>query len=231
MPFKRKSRFKPKARRIRRRPRRSARSTVGRVLHYRANPVPDRMFLKLAYSTSVNTAGLAGFTDTHIFQSSQFDPDLSGTGHQPFGRDQWANFYSKYRVHAIGYKIIFANEATGSQAEVHVVPKSTASTITVSDTAWEKPYGKHAVLGFNATGQSLRTIIGYVSGAKALGVSKIKFRTDDKTGSAFGTNPAQMFYIHVISNGLMVGDASNVNARVNLTYYLEYYDRVPLTQS
>lgn len=227
MQFKR--RFKRKTRKVYRK--KGAKSTVNKVTHYKPNPVPDRMFLKLSYSTAVNITAGVGVAAAHVFQSSCQDPDLTGVGHQPLGRDQWATFYQKYRVYGIGYKITFANEAAGSQAEVHIVPKSTSSIITNRDTIWEKPYSKHRVLGVVASGQSIKHIKGYISGAKALGVSTTKFKTDDKTGALMGSDPTTMFFLHLNTNGMMTGDASNVNARVQLTYYMEFYDRIPLTQS
>lgn len=49
-------------------------------------------------STSIGTYG------THSFRANDiFDPDFTGTGHQPRGFDQWAQFYDNYVV--LGSKI------------------------------------------------------------------------------------------------------------------------------
>jgi len=53
----------------------------------------------LSYSDSFTMSNTAGILSEYQFRAnSLFDPNLSGTGHQPFGFDQIAQFYNHYDV-------------------------------------------------------------------------------------------------------------------------------------
>lgn len=220
-----------RARRVKKRSSFGRRATTAYNLYKTPNPIPDRMFLKLAYSDTFPLIAATSLTDTHMFRTSQYDVDLSGTGHQPLGRDQWAVFYQNYRIHALSYTLTGVNNSTTHSADMHVVHKATSSVVGNYNTAWEKPYAKHAILGPELSGSSKGVIKGTLHCAKTLGVTKEKYRTDDKTGSAFGTHPATMLYLHCIgasSDGL---SGCNITCRIQLSIHLEYYNRVPLTES
>jgi len=62
---------------------------------------PNSVRIRLPYVQAVNLANTAGsnVASTWIFRcNSLFDPDLSGGGHQPIGRDVWAGLYNHYNV-------------------------------------------------------------------------------------------------------------------------------------
>lgn len=96
---------------------------------------------KLLYTDGVLLATSAGvgFTTYSFRANSLFDPDYTGTGHQPYRYDQLATIYQKYRV--VSSKIT-VNFSTGDKTvaatdtgpwQVGVVP-STAFTSTGSGT-------------------------------------------------------------------------------------------------
>lgn len=63
--------------------------------------------------------------------NSVYDPDLSGTGNQPVGFDQWAAFYNKYRVLSTDVEIRLENRSTtGESLTVVYFPTDTASIYT-----------------------------------------------------------------------------------------------------
>lgn len=129
MPLRTRRRF----RRVpRRRPRR-LRFVRKRISHRRAYPhvpafsrlrsigLPPKMFAKLEYSDlyqltiNTNTSLAWGSAATQSFQSSLYDPDYTGTGHQPMYFDQFCSGtgpYQWYRVYGIGYKFEFMNTNT-----------------------------------------------------------------------------------------------------------------------
>lgn len=67
------------------------------------------------YRHDVACNGSAGYQQT-FRSSSIFDPDLTGTGHQPLMRDLWASQYDYYTVLACDYKITMFNAAFDSTA-------------------------------------------------------------------------------------------------------------------
>lgn len=66
--------------------------------------LPPRIKLPLTYRmdkyySPVNAPGpLTGFTLQQVYASGINDPDITGTGHQPYLHDQLATFYGQYRV-------------------------------------------------------------------------------------------------------------------------------------
>lgn len=94
-----------KVMRRRRRAYRKKRYAKRSVLSFSKAPMPNRFATKLRYaeSFSINppTGGVAG---TYVFVANGlYDPNVTGTGHQPRGFDQFMTMYDHYTV--IGSKI------------------------------------------------------------------------------------------------------------------------------
>jgi len=73
-----------------------------------ANPVPNTRKFSLTYSEQVSgtsvTGGITG-GGTNISLNDIHDPNKTGTGHQPYGHDQWAAFYNRYKVTWVEIKL------------------------------------------------------------------------------------------------------------------------------
>jgi len=84
---------------------------------------PPRKRLTLKYSDTLEMASV-GVTATQQYRvNSLYDPDSTGTGHQPRGFDQWcsaAGPYNKYRV--LAHRVVLrAMASTGSANECQIV--------------------------------------------------------------------------------------------------------------
>lgn len=218
-------------RRSKRTYRRRRKATTSNMVFKTPSAVADRMMIKLAYSDTIPIIAAGSLVDTHLFRTSQYDFDLSGTGHQPFGRDQWALFFSKYRIHSVDYVITALNNSTTHGGDLHVLAKSTSTVIANYNTPWEKPDSKHLILGPETSGSSKGTIRGTMNCAKTIGVTQEQYRTDDKTASAFGTNPATLAYLHIIGAASDGASGCNMTVRCQFALHLEYFDRVALVES
>lgn len=61
--------------------------------------LPNRKKISFRYCTEINIASTAGVLSNHNFSANGlYDPDLSGTGHQPLAFDQWMTLYNYYTV-------------------------------------------------------------------------------------------------------------------------------------
>ena len=69
-------------------------------------PIPPRAIVKMRYAEVVGTNGIN--IDYLWNLNSTYDPNRSGTRHQPYGRDTYATLYGRYRVYAVSYNIVFA---------------------------------------------------------------------------------------------------------------------------
>lgn len=72
--------------------------------------VPDYHTAKLTYfDRRFITWTTTGLGTTVLRLNSIFDPDLSGVGHQPYGRDHFAGIYKYYRVLSCDVELRFIN--------------------------------------------------------------------------------------------------------------------------
>lgn len=195
------------------------------------SPLPDRFFTKMKYShlgTITTTSGTAPYL---FNMGNLYDPDRTGTGHQPFGRDQFATLYNKYRVYGCKYVITFTNTSSAYNADVAVVLKPVTTTSTDMQTVAEKPYVQFRSIGMNGSAAAKTVIKGYCHNAKILGVSKLRYSLDDEYTATAGVPPAEEPYLHIYAreragtSGIVIGMA------VQLTYYVVWYDRVALAGS
>lgn len=88
-----------------------------RINPYSSNiGLPLRKTVKLIYCeqfvVSPVTAGLAA--TQRMLINSMFDPNSTGTGHQPLGFDQWALHYSEYLVKGAKITTTFTNVTPGN---------------------------------------------------------------------------------------------------------------------
>lgn len=106
--YAKKRKYKKRMFKKRRRPRRS-RLTMGGF------PTSKKCLLRYATTVTLNPG--AGQIVKHQFAANGcFDPDLTGTGHQPRGFDQWMQNYSHYTV--IGSKITIKPYGPAARAGV-----------------------------------------------------------------------------------------------------------------
>lgn len=230
MPVKRHYRRKATARRKTKLTRRTRPSyTVSKT-----SPLPDRAFTKLRYS-SLGALTYAGFGVPAANQfrvNSLFDPDLSGTGHQPLAFDQYAGIYNRYRVYGMKWKITFSNRSTTYQGEVAIQSRPNVATHSNMDTIYEAPYtSRKATCGVEGSGQAVRVLSGYTSVSKVRGVNRSVVKNDDEYSALISANPAVTPTITLYMQNTDTTTALTIAYRLELEYYCEFFDRKLLTQS
>lgn len=195
-----------------------------------SSPIPDRMFTTLKYSTlsTMNYAG--GLTAIRFRGNSLFDPDFSGVGHQPYGFDQWANFYNRYRVYGVSYRITPTNTSTIYQGEVLVQHRPNSVLSASIEEANEGPYSQLKALPVEGAGRP-PTFRGYHSVAKVYGVSRKQVRSEQDFGALISDNPPVNTFINIYLQNQSVVQALTATVRIELTYYAEFYERKRLAQS
>lgn len=212
--------------------RRTRRNRTSRMVS-NMSPLPDRFFTKLMYSDA-NALTFAG-TGTPMYHqyriNSLFDPNYTGTGHQPLGFDQLSTLYNRYRVYGMKYKVTFVNRDTVYQVDVAIQNRPNTTLHTVMDTVYESPYSQKTTLGIEGSGASIRILKGYVSCAKILGISKTELKTDDENSAIVSQNPTHSPMLTLYIFNQTSNQAAVVSTRVELVYFCEFYDRKLLTQS
>lgn len=192
-------------------------------------PVSDKIFTKLRYSEGVTmTMSTGGLLYNYTFQSSIFDPDLTSTGHQPLWRDTYATMYNRYRVNGIAYRF-FVRNTDVQQISMFFVQHSSVTTLDTSiNTLIERGTARRYYL--DAMQGRTNLIKGYLSVAKTYGMSRDQFASDDGFDALIGANPTKMAYLHMMGAHRHTGQ-NVLNIQVELTYYVEFFDRINISGS
>jgi hypothetical protein len=108
------------------------------------NQYEDRKMLYYEYQ--ITLTGASGILDTHYFSANGiFDPDITGTGHQPIGFDQAMLFFEQYVVFRSTITVTFKNNAAGTGVRCGVFLNPDTSNPTISG-VMENGYMKSAVV-------------------------------------------------------------------------------------
>lgn len=218
-------RFRRKRRRFRRKKRSSKRSRINTVIIRGPTVCPDKVLVKLKYSD--NQLFTAANLTTLVYRGNGlFDPDQSGIGTQPYGFDQWAMFYQRYKVNAAKILIRIINESTTENAQVSCFP----STITTHPFAFvqqavDAPYNKDRIVGPEGS-SNIKYLTNYTTTKSIRGTEFI----DEDFASQTTTVPGRQWFYLVLANNLD-GSALRLRMQVTITYFCEFYKRLNIPVS
>lgn len=190
--------------------------------------------VKLRYYTDVQLqpAGSGQTHKDHIFRlNSLYDPDYTGVGSQPYGTDQWANFYTYYVVEAAKIQVLFTRTETGAVPMVcgiHV-DKDTDLVSTVKGKMEQQGFRNIRTLAINSREKT--SVCEYVNMKKFFKIRDLA----NHTKTAFTANPGYECFAHVFSQ---VADGAEtpttygkITAQVHITYYCRLLDPIEVATS
>jgi hypothetical protein len=170
------------------------------------------------YADEIDRTLIGSFTNIYTFNANGlFDPDQTGTGHQPLGYDQFTPDYNRYRVLKVHYDITFGNTATVGQATRCVVAFVNGSTIPAFPAIFEIRNASNGTVG---TGGDPLRLKGCFDLTK-LNADPAKYRIDDRYSAVVTGNPVEVMYIHL---AMFSTAGSPIRLGVRLTYDVEFYD-------
>lgn len=192
---------------------------------------PDRVRVRLNYVSNVLHSTSIGTTQVYS-GNGLFDPDITGTGGQPYNYDDWSAQYTRYYCRGSTCKAFIVNNgtsaATGTQIFL-VNPRHTTTSIATTGVydAMAVPYAKWFISGSGGVATSNRnTLVNTMTSAKMFGHRPSEYQANESLTSA---NPAHQWYWHVSTHS--ADDSSFDAARiiVIITYDVEFFDRVDAT--
>lgn len=182
---------------------------------------PRWLSVKVRYSDTITVTMAAASYSAYMFNTnSLYDPDRSGTGHQPRGYDQLTPLYNRYRVDNMSYTIEFGPSTADYTAVVGVVNGS-GTFSTVSDLA-EATRTAARVVPYSGSSVKFR---GRAVNWRVLGRSRIAYHTDDTTGATNGASPAEVCILHIVTQNPSAGNVAVVYT-VTLDYDAVFYDYI-----
>jgi hypothetical protein len=174
--------------------------------------------VRLTYHTEITLSGTYPTPAWHIFSANgMFDPDITGTGHQPYGFDQYMLQYNHYTV--IGAKCNVWTENSSQQNPYWLLIRTAAGTTTLTNRlqCLEAPIDfTRKYIGVRAQRDSHSKVSRGCSIKRFL--SQDPMQEDSNAGSA-AANPAEGVYFHV---GVLGKDAFTSTGSQVLNVSIEY---------
>jgi hypothetical protein len=185
--------------------------------------IPDRTLIKMRYVSDIVLNPAAGSTASYVYScNGMYDPDITSTGHQPMGFDQWMAFYQHYTVLGSKLSCSFASsnaDLTTGAAIVGVAQRATSTAVsTNSSTLRERPNTRWRYLRPLYSGQRT-TVTSRFSARKFFGKPKGGVLTEiDLKGNA-SSNPAEEAYWHIFAAGVQdTYDAGVISVNITLSF-------------
>lgn len=181
------------------------------------SPWPVQAYTQLRYTDLITMSPGAGLTDTYLFRpNSCYDPDLTSSGHQPMGFDQYATMYNRYRVLGFSYEVRFPPPTVGS------CTTSTFATFINGD-AYDPAIvfeGSYARRGMTASGAPPSVLRGRLN-LRLLNTNPSMYMLDDRYAADVGSNPLEdMRFVLAVNSS----QEDNYYVQVSFVYHVQFYD-------
>lgn len=194
--------------------------------------IPNVTHLRFKYAEQISLDPGAGTAASHTFSANGcYDPNISGTGHQPLGFDQYVGvMYDHYTV--LKSRITIKANTTGGTAATGnmlfgvMLRDTSSSTPVIPDAFIEQGRVKYA--NISATGQNAKTISYTANPLKFLNHEKTD---DDVRGSASGNPPESAYWIVWASATNGTDNAAPLDVMVVIDYWVELSEPRTLGQS
>lgn len=165
--------------------------------------------------------------------NGMYDPNETGSGHQPRFFDEMSSFYDRYRV--IGSKISVKFINLSNEPAYIVLHQGTTGLGAgwTAQQAGELKGTKVRILhGLNTGPRSVVTLSSGFSPMKALGKPKTLIFADEDLDAQHGEVPAKQWHwtvgMHQVSSTLGAQSDLNVQCEISIDYTAEWSDRRPI---
>ncbi len=200
------------------------------------DPFRPTMPIKLTYTdTSTLSTGVSGSCGSiKIFSlNSLFDPDQGGVGHQPYGYDQLATLYNRYKVNAVLVTTVFTDPSEdGLVVAAQFQSHNNAYDMVGKTPRQLKEQPMSVTRTINNSGSQKVTVKQFFGIHTVSGLTKLQFDADNDIFTAsVNLSPSiqPRYHIGICSDRLTAG--ASMIARTSITFYSKMYDRRILPES
>jgi len=160
---------------------------------------PNIAVRKLRYSTANIISVTSGGLVTHVFSlNGLYDPDYTGTGHQPMGFDQMMPFYNHYHVTKVKAHVIFSMLESDRAGQVGLkVTPDTVPPANSEDLVEEGRNTWDCIAGAASTTNGTKALKCSVNVPAINGLSRANFLADPDYQGTIISNPAEQTYLHI----------------------------------
>jgi hypothetical protein len=193
--------------------------------------INPRCLSTFKYITVVNFTVATTVGAQHVFKANgMFDPDTTGSGHQPYGFDQMLNIYQRYCVLRTKYRVSFA--PSNDRLMVGTIVASTVTT-TVADLATfslaaESPHAQTKAMSF--AGGPPAVFTGSIATNAILGTTREQMIADDLFQGTTTTDPTNLTVLTVYWYNPSTGSVTS-SFMIELEYEAMLFDPYLQNQS
>lgn len=196
-------------------------------------PFPRSVSVCFRYADQVSITTTAGVGFQYVFRgNSLFDPDVTSSGHQPYGFDQWSAVFQRYCVFASWIRVSVSLDIP-LPCKFLLLPTQLNTGLITSDTfesLIEQPYCKWRV-GQSSGGQDDNSLTNYMSTAKIMGQSPGLIENDDNLYALTNANPTNPWYWLLGVNSPQGDSSQTVKLVIEMRFWAKMFDGQPLNAS
>lgn len=229
-------RYKKKNRALRKSEAKKRPSKKNRIVTIRPTrgfPMPPILRVTLPYCEQFALDAAASTPSAVQFLANGiFDPNVAVGGHQPLGRDQFADFYAYYRVVSSTCRCEFIPASNTSAVQQYVgieISENSGFTPTGMSQIVERGNGNYKPLGLDNGGHDYADVRTSWNAKTWIGPTS----KNDQYQAAVGADPTNLIYYNVYAAALLEAtqNPGSVYCMVTIKYDVEFYGMIQTNQS
>lgn len=172
---------------------------------------------RLRYSTNFQLSSTAGAVTSYVLAvNGLYDPDITGTGHQPLGFDEMMLYYNHYTVQKCTVQCI-CKGVSSTKMTVGIRQDGSPTPITSIDRIVELGTGVVDYLELGSTSNATRRLALGFDIARIQGIRPAALTADTSLRGTSSANPTELTYCHV-----QVWDAAAQTGSVNVDVVMDF---------
>lgn len=188
---------------------------------------PNSIITKLRYCTYLDLTGTGGVVQANNYAANGcYDPDVTGTGHQPMFFDNYTNLYDQYAVIGSKITVTYAPAVTTLPHFVGITGDDDTSTSTNLETLMELNNSISTMVG--GAGASPVTLTQTFEPLEMFGVDA---KDDGSSSTSTGANPSELWVFKVWAIPADVATLSHCYCRVEIDYTVKFSELKTQTQN
>lgn len=179
---------------------------------------PNTIITKIRYCTFLTLSAGTGSVASNVYAANgTFDPDITGVGHQPLYRDNFAALYDQYTVIGSKIKVTFLSNTVDQGMFVGIVGDDDTATTNNLETLMEQNNSISTMVG--APGAPPVTLTQTFEPNTAFGVDAID---DGASATAVGSNPTELWCYKVWAIAQDTTTATSCVIKVEIDYTVKF---------
>jgi len=196
--------------------------------------LPQSVSTVLTYCDSGTLQATLGIMSDKLWNmNSVYSPENAGGGHQPLGHDQYAALYNRYRVDKLEVWLECNKSTESSVGFAALVATNTATAITnPTSVVQEQAFSNWKTLSYSTAGSGTKVVLKRTYDlCNVTGVTREKYRTDDRYSSLVNDNPAELIILHQVSADLLGASTTAYIYTIKFKYHTTWFDPKIVAQS